>query len=75
MFAATDPVEHFGPSLHGDALVDSQHGETYVVKVSDAFVGTFPVRSTLRAVYYAASAVTSLGTGSRLLTLCYGIEV
>lgn len=45
--AATDPVQDFGPPLHGDALVDCKHGKADVIEVRDAVVGTLPARPTL----------------------------
>lgn len=63
--AITNPVEHFGPPLHGNTLVDSKHGKANVIKVGDAIVGTFPAWPTLRAVDDAAASVTSLSTGCR----------
>ena len=33
-------VEHVGPSLHGDALEDGEHGEQDVVELGDAVVGS-----------------------------------
>jgi len=59
----TDPVENFGPSLHGDTLEDCKHGKADVIKVGDAIVGTLPAWPTLRAVDHAAASVTSLSTG------------
>lgn len=73
--AVADPVEHFGPALHGDTLVDCQHGKANVIKVGDAVVGTFPVRPTLRAIDHTATSVTSLSAGSRQLTFCCGVDI
>lgn len=39
----TDPVQDGGPSLHGDALEDGEHGEDDVVEAGDPLVGTLPV--------------------------------
>lgn len=71
----TDPVEHFGPSLHGDTLEHSKHGKPDVIKMGDTIVGTFPARPTLWAIDGAATSITSLSTGSRQLTLCCGIDI
>ncbi len=46
----TYEVEHFCPSLHGDALEDGEHGEQDVVKLGDAVVGSEPATSTHCAV-------------------------
>lgn len=38
----THEVEHVGPSLHGDALEDSENSEQDVVKLSDAVIRADP---------------------------------
>lgn len=73
--AFTDPVENFGPSLHGDALVDCKHGEADVVEVRDAVIGSLPAGPALRAVDGAAASVASLGAGCRQLTFCCGVDI
>lgn len=35
-------VEHSGPSLHGDALEDSENSKQDVVKLRDAIIGAYP---------------------------------
>ena len=39
---STHIVEHSCPSLHGDALEDSEHSEQDVVKLGDAVIGADP---------------------------------
>lgn len=73
--AFADPVEYFSPPLHGDALVDRQHGETDVVKVRDAVIGPLPAGPTLRPVDGAAASVASLSAGCRQLTLRRGVDI
>jgi len=43
MSSATYAVHDVGPALERDTLKDGQHGESEVVEVCDAEVGTFPV--------------------------------
>lgn len=71
----TDPVQHFGPSLHGDALEHSKHCKANVVKVGDAIVGPLPAWPTLGAIDHTAPAVTRLGTRRRKLIFCYGVDI
>lgn len=73
--AFTDPVECFGPSLHGDALVDRKHGEAYVVEVRDAVIGSLPAGPALGTVDGAAASVSSLSAGCRLLTFRRGVDI
>lgn len=73
--AFTHPVEYFGPSFHGDALVDCKHGEANVVEVRDAVVGSLPARPALGAVDGAAASVASLSAGCRQLTFCCGVDI
>lgn len=73
--AFADPVENFSPPLHGDALVDRQHGEADVVKVRDAVIGSLPAGPTLGPVDGAAASVASLSAGCRQLTFRRGVDI
>lgn len=66
----TDPVQHVGPALHGDALEDSQHGEQEVVKVGDAAIWSMPALSALGVVEGAGTTMPVHGTWGWLI-LCY----
>lgn len=73
--AFTDPVENFGPSLHGDALVDRQHGEADVVEVRDAVIGSLPAGPALGTLDGAAASVSSQSAGCRQLTFRRGVDI
>lgn len=65
--AAAYPVENFSPALHGDALVDSEHGKAEVIEVGDAVVGPWPATAALGAVDGAVSPVAGAGARGWLL--------
>ena len=46
----SDPVEHVGPALEGDALEHGEHGQAEVVEAGDAPLGALPLPPTLRPV-------------------------
>ena len=71
----TYPVEDVGPALHGDALVDGEHGEAEVVEVRDAVVGAGPPATALAAADGAGPAGARPGAGGRLLVLHRGHDV
>lgn len=73
--AFTDPVEYFGPSLHGNALIDCKHGEADVVEVRDAVIGSLPAGPALGAVDGAAASVASLSAGCRQLPFRCGVDI
>ena len=59
----THPVEYWCPSLHGDALEDSDAGVDDIVEAGYAVVGPLPFFQAYRYVGVAAVAPTGSGRG------------
>lgn len=53
------PVEHICPTLHSDALKNSQHGKEDVVKVRDPAVGALPLAPALSPISFTKAPITS----------------
>lgn len=66
------PIQHVGPTLHGDALKHCQHGKQEVVEVGNATVGSLPAFSALAAIDEALAPMPWDCTWSWFL-LCYWI--
>lgn len=64
------PVEHFCPTLHGDALEDCEHGKENVVKVCDPAIGTLPLPPALRSILQTETPDAGESTRTRVV-LCH----